>query len=63
MEITLDKKSYEKPDGAWRSVRLVFPFFKQYGMQLAVGFLSLLAVNALQLVIPRVIKHAVDALQ
>ena len=50
-------------DNSWQAVRLVFPFFRQYRLQLIIGFLSLLAVNGLQLVIPRIIKHAVDSLQ
>jgi ATP-binding cassette subfamily B protein len=50
-------------DYSWQAVRLVFPFFRQYRLQLLIGFLSLLAVNGLQLVIPRIIKHAVDGLQ
>ena len=50
-------------DYSWGAVRLVFPFFRQYRLQLLIGFLSLLAVNGLQLVIPRIIKHAVDGLQ
>jgi ATP-binding cassette subfamily B protein len=63
MEIAISKKGEEKQNNSWQSVRLVFPFFKQYGKQLVIGFLSLLAVNALQLIIPRIIKHAVDGLQ
>ncbi|MCK5481964.1 MAG: ATP-binding cassette domain-containing protein, partial [Gammaproteobacteria bacterium] len=63
MEIAISKKGHEKQNSSWRSVRLVLPFFRQYRLQLAIGFLSLLAVNALQLLIPRIIKHAVDALQ
>jgi ATP-binding cassette subfamily B multidrug efflux pump len=50
-------------DYSWKSLSLVFPFFRQYRLQLFIGFLSLLAVNGLQLVIPRIIKHAVDGLQ
>jgi ATP-binding cassette subfamily B multidrug efflux pump len=50
-------------DNSWQAVRLVFPFFRQYRLQLILGFFSLLAVNGLQLVIPRIIKHAVDSLQ
>jgi ATP-binding cassette subfamily B multidrug efflux pump len=50
-------------DYSWKSLNLVFPFFRQYRLQLLIGFLSLLAVNGLQLVIPRIIKHAVDGLQ
>ena len=63
MEIAVTRKGDEQKNNSWQSVRLVFPFFRQYGKQLVVGFLSLLAVNALQLLIPRIIKHAVDALQ
>ncbi len=50
-------------DNSWQSINLVFPFFKEYRLRLTIGFLSLLAVNTLQLVIPRIIKHAVDSLQ
>ena len=50
-------------DNSWQAIRLVFPFFKQYRLQLVIGFSALLAVNGLQLVIPRIIKHAVDGLQ
>ncbi len=53
----------QKMDNSWQAIRLVFPFFRQYKLRLALGFLSLLAVNGLQLVIPRIIKHAVDSLQ
>jgi ATP-binding cassette subfamily B protein len=48
---------------SWQSVRLMLPFFRQYRLQLVIGFLSLLAVNGLQLLIPRIIKHAVDSLE
>jgi len=50
-------------DNSWQAVRLVLPFFRLYRLQLLIGFFSLLAVNGLQLVIPRIIKHAVDGLQ
>ena len=56
-------QSRQGMDNSWQAVRLVFPFFKQYRFRLVIGFLSLLAVNGLQLVIPRIIKHAVDGLQ
>jgi ATP-binding cassette subfamily B multidrug efflux pump len=51
------------PESSWKSVRLILPFFRQYRLQLFIGFLSLLVVNGLQLVIPRIIKYAVDGLQ
>ena len=50
-------------DNSWQAVRLILPFFRQYRQQLLIGFMSLLAVNGLQLIIPRIIKHAVDGLQ
>ncbi len=50
-------------DNSWQVVHLVLPFFKQYRLRLFLGFLSLMAVNGLQLLIPRIIKHAVDGLQ
>jgi ATP-binding cassette subfamily B protein len=50
-------------NNSWQAARLVLPFFRQYRLQLLIGFLSLLAVNGLQLVIPRIIKYAVDGLQ
>ncbi|MBW2471298.1 MAG: ABC transporter ATP-binding protein, partial [Deltaproteobacteria bacterium] len=56
-------KSRPGPDKPWQAVRLVLPFFRQYRLQLLVGLLSLLAVNGLQLVIPRIIKHAIDGLR
>ena len=56
-------KSRPGPDKPWQAVRLVLPFFRQYRLQLFVGLLSLLAVNGLQLVIPRIIKHAIDGLR
>lgn len=48
---------------SWQALRLVAPFFHRYRLQLLLGFLSLLAVNGLQLVIPRIIKHAIDGLE
>jgi hypothetical protein len=40
-------------DNSWQVVHLVLPFFKQYRLRLFLGFLSLMAVNGLQLLIPR----------
>jgi len=50
-------------DYSWQALGLLVPFFRQYRLQLIIGFLSLLAVNGLQLIIPRIIKHAIDGLQ
>ena len=63
MQISEKPKPGRDPDKSWQAVRLVFPFFYQYRLRLLIGFFSLLAVNGLQLVIPRIIKHAVDGLQ
>ena len=56
------KQSGERGN-SWQAVRMVFPFFRLYRLRLCLGFFALLAVNALQLIIPRIIKHAVDGLQ
>ena len=63
MPETDKKKSGPGLNNSWQAVRLVLPFFRQYRLQLLIGFLSLLAVNGLQLAIPRIIKYAVDGLQ
>lgn len=63
MQIAEKLKPRRNPDNSWQAVRLVLPFFRQYRTRLLIGFISLLAVNGLQLVIPRIIKHAVDGLQ
>ncbi|MDR3567914.1 MAG: ABC transporter ATP-binding protein [Syntrophobacteraceae bacterium] len=55
------EKSSQKE--AWGSVRLLKPYFKRYFWRLAGGFAALVLVDVLQLFIPRIIKHAVDALQ
>jgi ATP-binding cassette, subfamily B, multidrug efflux pump len=44
-------------------VALIRPYFKRYALRVWAGFLALVAVDFLQLIIPRVIKTAVDALQ
>lgn len=48
---------------SWSSVRLLTFYFKRYALRLSVGFFTLVSVDFLQLVIPRVIKKAVDAIQ
>ncbi len=45
------------------ALQLVIPLFKKYRLRILVGFLALLAVDLLQLMIPRVIKSAIDSLQ
>lgn len=41
----------------------MLPYFKQHAPRVILGFLTLIAVDFLQLVIPRIVKVAVDALQ
>ncbi len=50
-------------EGSWRSARLLKPDFRRHLLRLLGGFSALVIVDLLQLFIPRVIKHAVDALQ
>ncbi|MGA2400934.1 MAG: ABC transporter ATP-binding protein [Syntrophobacteraceae bacterium] len=49
--------------GAWRSVRLLKPYFRRHLLRLAGGFVALALVDLLQLFIPRIVKYAVDSLQ
>jgi len=63
MQVSNRPKPVQGAGSAWQALRLVGPFFRLYRRQLLFGFLSLLAVNGLQLVIPRIIKHAIDGLQ
>ncbi len=45
-----------------RALALVAPFFRRHWLRLTLGLVALLGVDFLQLLIPRVIKLAVDAL-
>lgn len=45
------------------SLGLVLPYFRRHAPRIFCGFLALIAVDFLQLVIPRIIKLAVDSLQ
>ena len=49
--------------GSWRSFGLIVPYFRRYACRVGFGFATLLIVDLLQLLVPRVIKHAVDSLQ
>ena len=44
------------------SLSLVKPLFTRHGKRLMAGFFALLAVDLLQLQIPRIIRHVIDAL-
>jgi len=48
---------------ASEALQLVIPLFREHRWRILIGFLALLAVDLLQLLIPRVIKSAVDSLQ
>ncbi|MGV8074368.1 MAG: ABC transporter transmembrane domain-containing protein, partial [Syntrophobacteraceae bacterium] len=50
-------------DHPWRSARLIVPYLKRHALRISAGFLALILVDLFQLVIPRIIKKAVDALQ
>ena len=58
---TVSKNAAE--EGAWRSVRLLKPYFRRHLLRLAGGFFALVVVDLLQLFIPRIVKYAVDSLQ
>ncbi|MBU0482906.1 MAG: ABC transporter ATP-binding protein/permease [Proteobacteria bacterium] len=45
------------------AIKLLAPFFYRYKARIILGFLSLLTVDFLQLIIPRIIKQAVDQLE
>ncbi|MDA8165214.1 MAG: ABC transporter ATP-binding protein [Desulfobacteraceae bacterium] len=45
------------------ALRLVAPVYRRHRLQLAAGFASLLAVDFLQLWVPRIVKKGVDALE
>ena len=45
-----------------KSIALIKPYFKENRWKIAIGLLSLIVVDALQLFIPRIIKWAVDGL-
>lgn len=47
----------------WTAVRIISPYLKRYSIRITVGFLALIAVDFLQLCVPRIIKNAVDDLQ
>lgn len=51
------------PNNSWGAVGLILPYFRRHVRKVFVGFLALVAVDFLQLVIPRVIKEAVDSIQ
>jgi len=48
---------------AREAFRVLTPLFRKYRTRILLGFLGLLGVDLLQLLIPRVIKSAVDSLQ
>ena len=45
-----------------KSIALIKPYFKENRMKIAIGLLSLIIVDMLQLFIPRIIKRTVDGL-
>jgi ATP-binding cassette subfamily B multidrug efflux pump len=63
-ESTPEKEEKTDPAdiGLGRLLGLVVPVFRQHRLRIVVGCLSLLLVDLLQLLIPRVLKRGVDAL-
>ena len=54
----------ESLHGGWKEAAvMLFHYMKRYRLRIAVGFTALVAVDFMQLVVPRIIKAAVDALQ
>lgn len=48
---------------SWESARLILPYMRRYAPRVVLGFITLIVVDFLQLVVPRFIKQAVDALE
>ncbi len=61
--ITTMKQIRNKPATFFSVIDLVYPYFKQYGLRIIAGFLALVLVDFFQLIIPRIIKWAVDDLK
>lgn len=58
------EKSESSSHGGWREASaMLFHYMKRHRLRVAAGFLALIIVDFMQLLIPRVIKTAVDALQ
>ncbi|WP_228855756.1 ABC transporter ATP-binding protein [Desulfomarina profundi] len=62
---TTDKRKKRKqPQATFAQVRsLLGPTYRKHRLRLLAGFIALLAVDFLQLLIPRIIRRAVDSLQ
>jgi ATP-binding cassette, subfamily B, multidrug efflux pump len=52
-----------KNSSPWNAVSLIKPYLRRYALRIVMGFIALIAVDFLQLWIPRIIKNAVDDLQ
>ncbi len=53
----------ETSDSPWAAVSVIRPYLRQNALRIALGFLALMAVDLLQLWIPRIIRDAVNDLQ
>ncbi|MHC1744242.1 MAG: ABC transporter ATP-binding protein [Syntrophobacteraceae bacterium] len=49
--------------GPWGSLGLITPYFRRHVWRIILGFLALIAVDLFQLLVPRILKSAVDALE
>ena len=57
-----DEHRADKPSGGLRNLRTLVGHFTRYRRTVALGIVCLLAVDGMQLIIPRIIKTAVDDL-
>ncbi len=53
----------EERNNSWKSVGLITVYFKRYAVRVVLGFLTVVIVDFLQLLVPRIIKFTVDDLQ
>ncbi len=49
--------------GPWGALGLITPYFRRHAWRIILGFLALMAVDLFQLLVPRIIKSAVDSLE
>jgi len=63
MPILLTRIDRDTLRRAWSAASVVRPLFQQYQWRIAAGFLALAGVNILQLIVPRIVRQAVNSLE
>jgi ATP-binding cassette, subfamily B, multidrug efflux pump len=58
-----NQEPYTREPHSWAALSLIRPYFRRHAWRIAAGLLALIGVDFVQLLIPRVIKRAVDDLQ